>query len=317
MSTPATDKITSTFQTPHIKSGFSYPTKFEGALKIIEAGLLAGKIWNQEFQDAKYYIAHACEHAQHISAEAARQRGRSYGDARDEIGYAFQMNQAAKVSRNLKKLAKRIPAVLKPGIADYILTLDQIDSMWKWLKSVKPIIVKGRKPNIENKTPEQIDAEMTNTGTCAICEKRQKLSGGEIRERNMVHHGYQMSDYNHSGVRMGKCFGAFKLPYEVSCVANKEFKTLLQQELKDLEAYLKALKAKQHDTLEVTEYPKGFRQPVQVPYKRGTEKYEQERASRVRRTEGDIRSTKDQIVHQTAKIEGWKPAPLYDETKKS
>lgn len=317
MAIPATDKIIATFGKKYI-SAFTSGQMFNAALATIDAALQIGKIYNQEFLSAKRWIADGCEHAQHIAADSARNRKRtaSYGDCRDNIGYAFGMNQAAKMSRDLKKLAKRIPAVLEPGTADYIMTLDQIDAVWKWLQSVKPIIVKGRKPNVETKTPEQIEAEMTNTGMCCICERRQKLErDGDLRTRNLVHHGYQMSEYNHAGQRLGRCFGAFKSPYEVSCEPNKEFKTYREGELTSLRAYLKALKASKHDTLDVTEYPKGLREPVQTPYARGTEKYERERQSRISRTESEIRMTVDQIAYQTVKIDTWRPAPLYDETK--
>jgi len=314
MATPATDKITSTFAKKYV-SAYTSGHMFVAALKTIEGGIEAGKIYNQEFINAKSWVASGCEHAQHIASDPARgkDRTRSHGDCRDNIGYAFGMNQAAKMSRELKKLTEKSPDTLTVGIAEYIETLDQIDAIWKWLQSVKSIIVKGRKPNV-NKTPAQIAEEMENTGNCAICERRQKLSkDGAVRTRTMVHHGYQMSDYNHSGTRMGQCFGAFKLPYEVSCEANKEFKILLQGELKDLEAYLKALNASKHDTLTVTEYPKGFRFPEQVPYARGTAKYEQERKSRIYSTENRIDSTKDQIDYQTGRIATWRAERLYDE----
>ena len=319
MAIPATALISKTFSTPYIRSGYTSGDRFEAALRTIQEGLDAGKIYNQEFQNAKYYIAGGCEHAQHISADAARGRdangnvNRSYGDCRDNIGYAFGMNQAAKMSRELKKLAKRIPAVLNPSTADYILTLDQIDAVWKWLQSVKPIIVKGRKPNVTNKTPEQIEAEYANTGHCCICTRRQKLSNGEVRERVMVHHGYQMSDYNHSGYRMGKCFGTAELPYEVSCEANKKFLVVLKNTLKQLNASLKALKTSVPTELTVTEYPRGMRDPVQTPYAKGTPQYEKERESRIYSTESEIRQTKDLIEFHTARVENWKAAKLYDE----
>lgn len=312
MATPATGKITATFGRKYV-SAFAYARQFEAALKTIEAGLQSGKIWNQEFQDAKSWVAHGCEHAQHVAAGDARKGGRSYGDARDSIGYAFQMNQAAKASRELKKLAKRIPGVLNPGTAEYIMTLDQIDGVWKWLQSVKPVIVKGRKPSAE-KTPGQIAEEMANTGRCCICEGRQKLSqGGEPRSRTLVHHGYKMSEYNHSGNRMGACFGAFKPPYEVSCEPNREYRALLQGDLRDAKSYLADLTASKMDELDVTEYPKGLRQPALVPCKRGTDKYERERESRIWRTKSRIRQLTDEIAHQKARIDSWKPAPLYEE----
>src|SRR5271157_416783 len=194
---PATDLITTTFGKKYINE-FGNGKKFEAALHAIQAGIEAGKIYNQEFQDAKSYVSGGCEHAQHISSDGARGRGQRFGDCRDNIGYAFGMNQAAKMSRELKKLGKRFPELFTTGIENYVVTLDQIDAIWKWLQSVKPIIVKGRKPN-ENKTEAQIAAELSNTGVCAICNHRQKLNEGRL-----VMHGYEMSEYNHSGYRVGR-----------------------------------------------------------------------------------------------------------------
>ena len=129
----------------------------------------------------------------------------------------------------------------------------------------------------------------------------------------MVHHGYQMSDYNHSGYRMGKCFGTADLPYEVSCEANKKFLVALKNTMKDLQAALKAYKASEHATLDVTEYPRSMREPVQTPYAKGTPQYEKERESRIANVESQIRQTKDLIEFHTARVENWKAAKLYDE----
>jgi hypothetical protein len=313
MAIPSTDLIQKTFPTPYIRSPFTSGDRFKASLVTVQDGLDAGKIYNQEFQNAKSYIGSGCEHAQHIAADGARDRNARYneGDPRWDIGYAFQMNQAAALSRRLKKLS---PENITPGIQGYIATLDQIDGVWKWLQTVKPIIVKGRKPNVTNKTPEQIEAEFAHTGHCCVCTRRQKLSvGGEVRTRTMVHHGYQMSDYNHSGYRLGKCFGTAELPYEVSCEANKKFLVTLKNTLKDLAASLKAYKASKHESLTVTEYPRSMREPVETPYAKGTPQYEKERESRIYSVESQIRQTKDLIEFHEARVANWKAAKLYDE----
>lgn len=304
MAIPATNKITATFGTPYIREAFRFGDRFAAALRTVEAGLQAGKIWNQEFLAAKSYIADGCEHAQHIASDYARIGRRSYGDCRDKIGSAYSMNQAAKMSRELKKLAKRIPAVLTPSTAEYILTLDQIDAVWKWLQSVKPIIVKGRKP-AENPKPEDI----TNTGHCAICEERFKLErhGSIHGARPMVHHGFRISDRmgHYYGHRSGKCFGYGYQPYELSNKANIAYKYFLEQELKDAEEHLVSLKTSFFDTLSVQEYQKGIAFPVSVSYARGTKQYEDERQHRIWQTESEIRWLNEQIPYQQKRIENW------------
>ena len=304
---PATDKIKATFSTPYIRSAFVRGDMFDAALRTIEEGLAEGKIYNQEFIAAKDWIARGCEHAQHISSDGAREesfRNLPGGDVRHDIGYAFQMNQAAKASRNLKKLS---PEDFTPGIAEYVATLDQIDGLWKWLQSVKPIIVKGRKPN---PNPKPVDT--TNMGTCAICEEAHKLE--RSASRHVVHHGYTISDgYGHYfGHRAGKCPGTGFPPYELSNAANKAYKKFLEGELKNAESYLADLKESKPDTLSVLEHKRGLSNPVRTDYPRGTAQYERERERRVSETEGEIRWLKDAIPYQQVRIDTWRLQPLAD-----
>lgn len=312
---PTTNLITATFPTPYINSGYTSGARFDQAFDILEAGLAAGKIWNQEFLNAKSYVVGGCEHAQHIAAEPARDRElRSSipsGDARHDIGYAFQPNQAAKLSRRLKKLSVTDST---PGIRSYIAVLDQIDAIWKYLQSFKAIIVKGRRP--VEKTAEQIADEIANIGTCCICNRGQKLDAAQT----MVHHGYQMSDYNHSGYRIGSCFGVKHMPYEFSCEANKLFLSqVLKPELKGLQSYLADLNASKHETLNVTTHKwEGHKQvAVVTAWAKGTKEYEQQRGFNISRTENEISSTKAYIAYHTDKVATWKLTPLADGTVKN
>jgi len=306
MAIPATDKITCTFDKKYINDSFGSGVRFEAALHVVAAGIQAGKIWNQEFQLAKGRIASGCEHAQHISSGDARKRGERHFDCRDQIGYAFGMNQAAKMSRELKKLGKREPEILTAGIEYYIATLDQIDAIWKWLQSVKPIIVKGRKPN-ENKTEAQIAADLKNTGICAICNHRQKLNEGRL-----VMHGYEMSDYNHSGYRIGKCFGVKFLCYEFSNEANVAYAPVLAEQLKSYKEALKTLKSGTIETFIVKRdtYVDHKRVEVNVTLLKGSDEFSRELAGRISRTEAFIGYTKSDIVANNAKITGWMLKPL-------
>lgn len=299
---PSTDKISATFDKVYI-SPFTSGEMFHASLRTIQSGIEAGEIYNPEFQSAKSWIARGCEQSQHIAAELA-QNGQRYGDCRDDIGYAFNMNQAAKLSRNLKKLSAD---KITPGIIDYIATLDQIDAVWKWLQTVKPIIKKGRKPAAN---PKPID--LTNTAHCAICEKRFKLE--RHGKRAVVHHGFSISDGmgHYFGHRAGKCFGTGFEPYELSNQANVHYKYFLEQELKDAQRYLAELQASVPDTLGVQEYQKGIRYPVTVNYGRGTKEYEKERQHRIWQVESEIRTLKTQIPYQQVRIDTWKKQELPD-----
>jgi hypothetical protein len=310
---PNTDRISVTFPEKYV-SAFLRGDQFALAVAQLDAAKTAGEIYNPEFQAAKSNIASGCEHAQHIAAGKARQesyRNLPSGDIRHDIGYAFGMNQAAKLSRGLKKLPSY---EMTPELMSYIATLDQINEWFLFLKSLKPIIKKGRKP-AENAKP----VDVTNTGICPICEGRFKLEkhGG----KRMVHHGFRISDgYGHYfGHRSGKCFGTGYEPYELSNQANKEYKYFLEQERKDCEKYIADLTAfveggvpsSVYDTLDALE---GFgRHAKRVTYERGTQGYETERVKRITKTKGEINWLDTAIPYQQARIDGWSKKPLIDE----
>src|SRR5271167_135288 len=307
--TPATDRITVTFATPYIRHGFTQPDRFDAAVATLDAAKTAGEIYNQEFQNAKGYVSSGCEHAQHIAAEGAhvRDNGGSvihYSDVRDDIGYAFGMNQAAKLSRNLKKLPA---AKMTAGIATYIATLDQISEWFQYLKSLKPIIKKGRKPNV-NKTDAMIAEENYNTGVCAICANRQKLDDASA----MVMHGYQMSEYNHAGYRLGKCFGVAYKPYELSNEANVAFAPVLESHRVGIVLAIATLPKLTSVDINSHKWEGGKRVAVTVTYTKKANPYEfkQEITNRESRLEWELETVEADIVVNTAMIQNWKLQPL-------
>lgn len=313
--TPATDLILATASTKH---AFNVD-KFQEAMSLLESGLESGKIWNMEFQSAKYWVAEAAEHAQHISARKAHERHsdgsvkRYVGnDPRNDIGYAFSMNQAAKLSRRLKKLPIE---QITPEIQNYIDTLDQIIGIFEWLKQFKTIIVKGRK--VVEKTKEQILEELFNTGICAICESRQKLTS----EEKMVMHGYQMSEYNHAGYRMGKCFGVGYKPYELSNEANIAYEPVLESQRTSLSNLVETLKSGTVVSLRVKKSKWDSSQRKMVDFdvtytKEGTPfEFAQEMENKIYAVEGQLRTVKDYIKVNNIKIERWKAQPLKYGTK--
>jgi hypothetical protein len=311
-----TDKITVTFSTPYIRSAFTQGDRFLAAIQTLEAGLAAGEIYNQEFINAKSYVSSGCEHAQHIAADGAISRDvrreLPSSDPRHDIGYAFGMNQAAKLARRLRKLDL---ADITFGMMDYIVTLEQINELFLFLKSFKSIIKKGRKPNVTNKTAAQIAEEIANTGICTICQNRQKLTA----EQQMVHHGYQMSEYNHAGYRIGSCFGCAFLPYEFSCEGNKQWLAqFLRPALKSAQQYMKSLKNSAMPTLERTkETYQGYgKKPLITVEKfdKGTREYDEIRENEIDRTEFKISSLKGDIQFHDALVANWKLVPLADGT---
>jgi hypothetical protein len=289
---------------------FASSARFDAALQTLAAGKTAGEIWNVEFNDAKYYISHACEHAQEEAAHEAHDWQPEggivhYDDARRDIGYAFGMNQAAKLSRNLKKLSAD---KMTPRIEAYIAVLDEIAAMFVYLQSFKSIIKKGRRP--VQKTEEQLRDETFNTGVCAICANRQKLDGSV----NMVMHGYQMSEYNHAGYRVGKCFGVGYKPYELSNEANVAFAPVLEHHRQSTAAAIKTWKSGKITSVEVKrekwEAHRRVEYKVTLTLAENPVEFQSEVNARIGRLENELRYIKADIKTNNAKIEGWTLQPL-------
>lgn len=271
--------------------------KFQEAVALLESAVAAQKIWNTEFEDAKYWIAKAIEHAQDVMAEGtdARSNHFSYtsGDARKDIGSAYSMNQAAPLNRRLKKLPKED---VTPSIQAYIETLDEITSVWELIKSVKPFIVKGRKPN-PNAVPVEIDRK--NTGTCAICMKNTKLDGAD----KLVHHGFTISNGVHYfGHREGSCFGVEYLPYEFSPEGNRAYRKVLKGMLENYEQALKNLQASPDTLLDLVREGAHYKE---VTFHKGTPQYDKKLVERIREVENQIENCTESINWQQKMIDSW------------
>jgi hypothetical protein len=287
---------------------------FDLALETLNTGLEAKQIWNVEVGNAKFTLSNGIDRAlgslcdRYRSSRGNEYRYESWQD--DFSGYCA-FNQAAGRGRRLTKVFGFTPS--NPVIADYITALAEVADIWVLIQSLKPFIQKGRRPS-QNKTEAQIADELVNTGVCAICGNRQKFGD----EDKMVPHGYKMSDYNHSGYRIGSCFGVGYKPYELSNEANVAFKPVLDAQLKNYRSALKTLKSGAVETLTVYEekFVGGKREKVPVILKKGTPEFDRELKSGIARTESFIRYTKSDIRMNDAKIKGWKLQPLLYGRKK-
>jgi hypothetical protein len=97
------------------------------------------------------------------------------------------------------------------------------------IKTLKPNVIKGRKPSTDpSKTaPRTIE----NTGTCAVCGQNVKLSGGKI-----VSHGYRVIWNSHQG----NCYGVDYEPIEISPKGAIDYLASLESYKADQEAALLA-----------------------------------------------------------------------------
>jgi hypothetical protein len=276
---------------------------FSSALARLNSGLTDKKIWNVEINDAKFTLSNGVNIA--LDAVFHRYlggRGRSnYEEWTNDLSMFCSFNQAA---GRIKRLVKKAPKT--EIVAEFIAAYQEVDAIWKAICELKPYTVKGRRPN-ENKTEAQIAEELFNTGICAICGNRQKLS-----ENRMVHHGYQMSEYNHAGYRVGKCFGTRYLCYELSCEANIAFAPILKAHLKDYRSALKVLKSGTVETLIVQrhKYEGGRQVPYNVVLTKGTDEFDRELENRIDSVKANIRFTLSDIESNDSKTLGWTLQPL-------
>jgi hypothetical protein len=279
------------------------------AIETLNRGLADQKIWNVEVNDAKFTLSNAVNHALDMIWQRwldARPKDYRYEGWTDDFSMFCGFNQAA---GRIKRLTKSAPKI--PVIVDYIEALREVDAIWRAIQTLKPFVQKGRRPN-ENKTEEQIAEELRNTGICAICAHRQKLS-----DDHMVHHGYKMSDYNHAGYRVGKCFGTDYLCYELSNEANIAFAPVLADHLRGVKQALARLRSGDITEFEIEESEWNPRTRRADPKKMilrkvGTtaDKFAREMESRIRRHEFEQQAVTSDIEINQAKIDNWKLKPL-------
>jgi len=294
-----------------------YVERFHAALAVLELGVKEHHIWNVDFVNAKDSICRCIEQAITVAAEPfyaerrANLNNRTWdsSDPRYDISGYMSYISAPKLLRNLEKKN----GFANPIILEYMEYLREIVRIGEIIKEVKHYIEKGRKPNVTNKTPQELAAEIANTGICTVCQNRQKLTA----DQQMVHHGYQMSEYNHAGYRIGKCFGCAFLPYEFSCEGNKQWLAqVLRPQLAANRKHLKDLNASVMPTLDRTRdtYVGGKRTPVTETFAKGTPEYEEIRESKIYRTESDIRGLKVEIEFHDTLVAKWVLRPLMDGT---
>jgi hypothetical protein len=281
---------------------------FTEGLGTLSKAIAARKIWNVEFNDLKSNLGYCVDHAMSkLSGQLrdAKPKSNPWEEYWNDVSGWCGFNQA---SGRIKRLTKVFGITPKNELmGTYLAALAEVAAMNVAIKSLKPFIVKGRRPN-ENKTEEKIAEELSNTGVCAICAHRQKLDD----DGKMVHHGYQMSDYNHSGYRIGSCFGVGYLCYELGDEANLAFAPILQGHLKAYKAALKILKSGTVMTLTVerSKYEGGHSVKYNAALEKGTPEFDRKLAGQISQTETFIRYTKSDIKINDAKIADWTLHPL-------
>src|SRR5579863_143857 len=302
MDTPVIDKLlsgqaegSSHFTTPD-KGNARLLKVLHESIKGMEQALAAGVIYNTEYKDAYGYMSRAAEEA--FDAATASFRGdRQQWEQNDPRWYTVYHPGFANVGGAIKKLLKFKGK--EPRVDALLPALEEAQQLLELTKKLKPLIKKGRKPN-----PNYVPPDETNTGKCAICQHRQKLT----KTQTMVDHGFKISDGLHYyGSRVGHCFGVNYQPYELSCEANKKFLVYLKAELKRSEAHLVELKSGSITELHVLVREREGFGWKDVPKKLvvGDRGFAEELQSRVWKAEQQIDYLKSDIKGQEKLIADW------------
>jgi hypothetical protein len=284
--------------------------RFQQELAVLEQGLADKKIWNVQLNDAKYRISHGIDEAAEFYANPFYEQRRNErdnwdsNDPRFDISMFMNTTSAPKLLRNLEKKN----GYNNPTILTYMEFLREVVQIGTLIKALKPYVVKGRRP--VEKTEEQLRDETFNTGMCAICARRQKLE----MSLGMVMHGYQMSDYNHAGYRIGKCFGVGYKPYELSNEANVTFAPVLANHRRDIINAIKTYKSGKITEVEVKrdKWEGGKRVEYIVTFTKAENprEFQSEIDTRIARLESEQRMVESDIKTNKAKIDNWTAQPL-------
>jgi hypothetical protein len=301
-----------TLSTPIIDAAFAarpqaaskWPThqeRFEDAKRDLLTAIAENKIYNVDYVWAMATVKTAFEYAARPIVTAYYQQNRNSADLDWSVDNSVPMNH---IAGKIKKLAKST----NPGIQAYVALLQETLPLAQAFAALKPVIVKGRKPS---EIP--VVEDLTNTGTCAICQHRQKLTGGQ---RKLVHHGFQISNGHgdYLGYRNGSCFGVGHEPYELSCEANKRYIVALGHAKDGKVGYLGRLIA--GEVTELHRLDQKYDRLIHayktelVVVKQGEKHFAGMLQSEISQTEGQIRGIEMMIENHQSLIDQWQLKPL-------
>jgi hypothetical protein len=287
--------------------------RFVNAKADLIEGVEKKHIWNVDFVDAKDRLSRAIDAACDMAFEASlpefwRVRDLSSAspkewdlkertlEAHEEFHSTCQMNQAA---GRIKRLSKFMDL---PNVAEYVALLKEVVLLHELVQAAKPFIEKGRKPS-EN----PVEADITNTGHCAICGNRQKMTANQ----KMVHHGFQISGGtgHYFGYRLGSCFGVGYAPVELSCEANVAYIPALQNFLEQTIATIDSLEKKTAPShSETRQKREGYRYvSFTVEHLKGTPEYASINRSKILQQQSLVRQIEGDIERQRHNVKVWKP----------
>jgi hypothetical protein len=190
----------------------NWTEKFHTSIQKLETGIAENKIWNTDLNDAKYILSSAAEKVIDNASEPWKTNwyatrgdfrwpaGWAPDDVREAIIYHPQFSNTPGAVKRLSKFEGQDPLY-----DQFIAVLKEVALLAELVKAAKPFAVKGRKPN-----PNAVAPDLSNTGICPVCMRRQKLRFNAT----LVDHGYELKYGSRNGVCLGARFKAWELSPE-------------------------------------------------------------------------------------------------------
>jgi hypothetical protein len=186
--------------------------------------ITAGVIYNVDFNEWKTYRA-SCMLENDI--EAIRDNFTYAGKWEDRSCKEIDLIEAISYSITTFPSKKFLKIFNVMKVSDTPLIHAVTDIVNKWtpvgdkFRTLKSMIVKGRKPSTTPRTSNERTTD--NTGTCSVCGKNVKLSNGKI-----VSHGFTIRH----GWQEGLCLGVDHAPWEVSPDGLKAYIGVIENTMK-------------------------------------------------------------------------------------
>lgn len=264
----------------------------------LDACIEDGKIFNVDFGDLKYAAERLLGADCTVATHAYLAIPRDDRDASDDVLY-WNGGNGPIVQFPSKKFLKVLGATNTAYGDDVRVVVATWTPVAEKFRTLKPLIVKGRKPSATPRTTPV--RTLDNTGTCACCGQNVKMSA----TGDMVAHGYTIQ----FGYFSGECFGVGYPPVEVSPAGAIAYRAHLLGFMED--------NARKLETL-VTTRPAltvnhgTDRRPNVRVHNDGDATYERQFATRVYGYESLLRQVNADVIHFTKVVTNWTARPLPD-----
>lgn len=315
------------------------------ALDVLFDGLEAGELYNVDYKEACYVLGGEFERTTNVPIKDLETRSPVWFVARhvsESLGMVTSINRLIRdhekwlknptVSRYDLDVVQEVPDAALIVVQDVLEVLKSWKVYVDLRKTLKPMIVKGRKP-----TPKKAldpNAPMQTKGTCPACFRPMV-----VKDDRVVRHGWKESGWRRVGeygnvYHSTPCFCTNYKPFEVSPEGTRAY---LDRVLKPFEAsetkYLVDLEARPEMLQAVLKADPVTCIPFKPPegqnrrtwpgklvkvYRDAEDKdesrlYETWLKSRVNAVEAQLKAVRAEIAQKEKAVAEWKPGKLWEE----